>query len=335
MSRLLLEKNLQRKFLEEICNRNGFTWKKIADLCGVSKRTVQDWHKEKFKIKYETALMLHKKTSVAMPKTIAVLPEYWNTKDAAVKGALRRYEKYGNPGTSKGRRKGGLVSQEKFRLNPEYAKNIGAKIRKEIKCPSNSWLLAEFVGILLGDGGITKNQVVITFNRDTDKPYSIFIQDTIKKLFNMSSTISMRISDKGDDIVVSSRNLVEFLLRKGMRIGSKVRNNADIPGWISEKSVYRIACLRGLIDTDGSFYLYRHRVNKKMYIHFSMCFTNHSRALLSSTYRLLISLGFSPTKCYRRVYLHKNMDIVKYFDIINSHNPKHLEKYKKFSKIKK
>lgn len=335
MSRLILERKSQKQFLDEIYNLYEFNWKKIASLCNVSERTVRDWHNEKFKMRYEAAIILRKKTNIPIPKIIAVLPEYWNTKNAAIKGAFKRYEKFGNPGTPKGRRKGGLVSQQKFRLNPEYAKKIGVRIRKEIAYPPESELLAEFIGIILGDGGITKNQVTITFNRDTDKAHSIFIQSSIKKLFNISSTISKRISDKGDDIVVSSRNLAEFLLSKGLKIGSKVHNNADVPKWILKDNVYKISCLRGLIDTDGSFYLYKHGVNNKYYINFSMCFTNHSKALLNSTSRLLVSLGFNPVESDRRVYLHKKMDIVKYFEIINSHNPKHLGKYKKFRIIKR
>ncbi len=228
-----------------------------------------------------------------------------------------------------------MISQSRFRSNPEYAEKIGVKIRKEINCPPESELLAEFIGILLGDGGITANQVKIAFNRDTDTPHSVFMQKLINELFSISATITKRISDKGDNIVISSRNLVEFLLAKGLKTGSKVRNNADIPGWVFRRKSYKIGCLRGLIDTDGSFYLCNHKVNNKRYLSFAMCFTNHSKALLNSTYDLLVSLGFNPVKSNRRVYLHKNIDIAKYFDIINSHNAKHLGKYKKFLDAKK
>ena len=196
-------------------------------------------------------------------------------------------------------------------------------------------MLAEFVGITLGDGGITENRVKVSFNRVTDKPYSEFIYKTIKALFGLSAYVKFNKHDKGGDIIVSSRELVDFLISKGLKIGCKVKNNVDIPRWIFRKDRYKICCIRGLVDTDGSFYPYKHTVNGKEYINFSMCFTNHSRALLESSYSMLKSLGFSPVKTARRVYLNKKNEIDKYFDIIGSSNPKHLEKYKKFGEVPK
>lgn len=41
-------------------------------------------------MKYEAALILHKKARIPMPKIIAILSEHGNSKKAAVKGALKR-----------------------------------------------------------------------------------------------------------------------------------------------------------------------------------------------------------------------------------------------------
>lgn len=270
-----------------------------------------------------------------MEKNSPDLPEFWRVKDAAKKGGIIRRNKYGSLGTLESRKKGGFKTQEKFRLDPGFAKKAGAIVRKEINYSNNPELLAEFIGILLGDGGITNYQVKITFNRDTDRLYSKFIQDTIKRLFNISSSIIESTSDKGNDVIVSSRNLVEFLLDKGLKTGSKIRNRADIPKWIYKRYEYKIGCIRGLIDTDGSFYLYEPTVNNKEYLHFAMCFTNHSKALLNSVYCLLRELGFKPVKTEKRIYLYKNTDIMRYFDIINSNNPKHYIKYKQYINEKK
>ncbi|MDP2928580.1 MAG: LAGLIDADG family homing endonuclease [Candidatus Omnitrophota bacterium] len=334
MSRLLLEKNTQKTFLEEIHTKRNISWSRIARFCNICERTLRDWRNEKFIISYKAALNLSKIAKIPIPQKHTVLPEYWSTKKAAKKGALRRYEKYGNPGTADGRRKGGLVSQAKFRSDPEYAKRIGVVIRKEISRPADSSLLAEFIGIMLGDGGIAENQTKITFNRVTDKNYAVFIKDVVKKLFNISSTVVNKKCDKGSDIVISSRNLIDFLINKGLMEGSKIKNRIDVPTWIFDKDSYKIHCIRGLIDTDGSFYLYKHRVNNKMYTNFSMCFTNYSGPLIDSAYKMLKSLGFSPVKTDKRVYLNKRMDIDKYFDIIGSSNPKHLGKYKKWMGIR-
>ena len=330
MSRLLLEKNAQKTFLEEIHTKRSISWSRVARLCNICERTLRDWRNEKFIISYKAALRLSKIAKIPVPQKHTVLPEYWSTKKAAKKGALRRYEKYGNLGTTDGRRKGGLVSQAKFRSDPEYAKRIGVVIRKKIRHPVDSSLLSEFIGIIMGDGCITENQTKITFNRGTDKNYAVFIQNVVKKLFNISSIVVNKKRDKGSGIVISSRNLVDFLIDKGLKKGSKIKNRIDVPPWIFNKDSYKKHCIRGLVDTDGSFYLYKHKVNNKVYTNFSMCFTNYSGPLLDSAYRILKSLGFSPVKTDKRVYLNKRMDIDKYFDIIGSSNPKHLGKYKKW-----
>lgn len=94
------------------------------------------------------------KRRINLPQNIKILPEYWSVKKASRLGALRRIELYGNPGTPEGRRKGGLNTQKKFRSDPRIAKRIGFILRKKIKYPKESPALAEFIGIMLGDGGV-------------------------------------------------------------------------------------------------------------------------------------------------------------------------------------
>jgi len=52
-------------------------------------------------------------------------------------GALRRYELYGNPGTSEGRSKGGRKTGLLIKNNPDLAKSLGLIVRKTITCPNN------------------------------------------------------------------------------------------------------------------------------------------------------------------------------------------------------
>ena len=169
MSRIVLDKGKQRDFLNRVHEEGTLDWPRVAGICNICERTLRDWRREKLYMKYEAARALSKETSIHFCQPKKILPDYWSTKKAASIGARRRYKKYGNPGTSEGRRKGGIKSQKKFRENPEYAKKLGIKVRKVIKKPEKSVALSEFIGILLGDGGITNSQVTITFNRKTDK----------------------------------------------------------------------------------------------------------------------------------------------------------------------
>lgn len=331
MSRIVLDKGCQRTFLNRVYAKSGLDWSHIANICSVSERTIRDWRREKFYMKYESAQALSEKTSVSLWRSKKILPDYWNTKKAAPIGAKRRYEIYGNPGTVEGRKKGGINSQMKFRKNPDYAKNLGIKIKKIIHKPKDSSDLAEFIGILLGDGGLTEYYATVSLNRETDKEYSLYVQKLIRKLFGILSSIISGKSknDKADRIVVYSKDLIEFLLDKGLDTGNKMHNKVNIPYWIKEKKEFKKACVRGLIDTDGSFYSYKHKVNNKVYSNFAMCFTSYSTLLLNSVHNILKELNFRPSKNDKRLYLHRKKDIESYINVVGSHNPKHINKYKK------
>jgi intein/homing endonuclease len=51
-----------------------------------------------------------------------------------------------------------------------------------------------------------------------------------------------------------SKNLVFTLEEIGLKAGNKSKNRTSIPNWILKDKQYSIACIRGLIDTDGSVY---------------------------------------------------------------------------------
>jgi len=282
---------------------------------------------------YEALLKLCRISNISIPKITKILPEYWSAKKAARLGAIERNNLYGNPGTPEGRSKGGSTTVRKFREDPEFAKMLGFKLRTPMNLPGYSSELAEFIGIMLGDGYIKSNktQAGIAFNVETDYKHAIYIQGLIRRLFDLNSSIIYDKSDKGATVLISSRNLIDFLISIGLKTGDKVVNQVDIPDWVMHKKDYKVSCLRGLMDTDGSCYPYQHKVAGKIYSNFAICFTNHSLPLLKSAYRILKTSGFSPVMSRdNRIYLHKIEEIDTYFRKISSNNPKHLSKFKKF-----
>ena len=60
-----------------------------------------------------------------------------------------------------GRKLGGTNSQKNRRKNPELYRRLGCPIAFPHKKARHSPQLAEIVGIILGDGGITHNQLKI------------------------------------------------------------------------------------------------------------------------------------------------------------------------------
>ncbi len=330
MSRVKLKRGQQKKFLNRIAKYFNFDWQKIAKISNVCERSLRDWRREKYNISYEALLKLHNVSHIPAPPIIKVLPEYWSAKKASRLGAIRRNELYGNPGTPEGRRKGGITTVRKFRENPEFAKNLRFKLRIPISIPKHSARLSEFFGIMLGDGYIKSNktQIGVSFNFEIDYEYAKYIQGLIKKLFNLNASIIKDNNDKSGVVLASNKNLVEFLIREGLKRGNKVTNQVDVPKWIISVREYRYACLRGLLDTDGSFYSYSHRVNGKIYNNYALDFTNHSFPLLRSVENIFRNdLRCYPSLRKYKVVVHKRQDIEHYISTIGSSNQRIMENF--------
>lgn len=107
MSRVKFLPDKQREFLERVYNESQLSWQKLGLISGVSSRTLRDWRREKYTGSYEVLLHLSKKFNIKLPEELDVLGDYWYVSKGARKGALRRNELYGAPGTIESRRKGG------------------------------------------------------------------------------------------------------------------------------------------------------------------------------------------------------------------------------------
>lgn len=248
-------------------------------------------------------------------------------KEAARIGGLARAAKYGSPGTAEGRRLGGLRSMRTHMKN-----KTGFYVLRKIKTPRHSRDLAEMLGIAVGDGGLTRYQLTITTNSETDREHARHSQRLLVKLFGVSASMMKRKGENTLRVVVSSKALVTFLNVLGMPIGNKIKNNIGVPGWIYSKKGYKKAFLRGLFDTDGCVYLDKHRIRGRLYRNMGWTITSYSAKLCLGVISLLKDLGFSPTQrsTQKSIYLRKRRDIERYFSEIGTSNKKHLVRYNNF-----
>ena len=266
--------------------------------------------------------------NVVAPGDLTMLPEHWSISKASSRGGRRHIELYGSPGTPAGRSLGGRNAQAKFRADPEYFRSLGVAVRKTVKNPRLSADLAEFIGIVLGDGSITSRQVTITFNA-LDAAYAEYVQQLIWNLFEIQTHSSLDQADHAISLVASGVQLVEILEKLDLKRGNKVTQQVDLPAWVWRERDFQIACLRGLIDTDGCVFRHAYRVNGKNYTYTKLAFTNYSRPLLVSTKRLFETLGLFPTihKDGRRLYLHNTDAVHTYFQVVGTRNPRYRQRY--------
>jgi intein/homing endonuclease len=323
--RVHLSQRAQKKLINDILS--DISVKEAAMACQISERTIRDWRRGKFLTDFRCLKILCRKTGLKIPKSIKLKEDYWYVSKGSSKGGMAVFKKYGRIG-----------GDPKYRKEKWYRwweregkyKDFPITRSKIIRKPKYSKELAEFVGIVLGDGGISQYQVVITLHAVDDKAYGNFVAGFTQKLFKVPIGIYPKKKDMVINYTVSSVELVRFLKKIGLKQGNKVKQQVDIPKWIKRNKEYRVACVRGLVDTDGSVFIHHYKVNGKEYSYKKLLFTSRSEPLRQSVFKILSSLGIRVRldKGYD-VRIDSKADMAKYFKIVGSHNPKHLNKYRK------
>jgi len=198
-----------------------------------------------------------------------------------------------------------------------------------VRLPKYSEQLAEFAGVMLGDGGVSKYFVAISLHSETDKLYAKFVSSLIKNLFGVSPKIYKRLGGKVSDLVVHRKNLSIFCQSIGLPLGNKLRGKLDIPDWIKQRCPYAVACVRGLIDTDGSVIRHSYTVKGKRYRYKKIAFYSGSNTLLASIVSILNGLRIAARVDFKAhaVWIDSKEMTKRYFDMVGSHNPKHLKRY--------
>ena len=329
--RVVFLKGKQKDFLNKIQIQLGLTLKEFANLAGVQVRSISDWKREKFSMSLPAVKRMCQKARIVLPKDIKIKDPFWYALKGSSIGGIAVYKKYGHiGGDSEYRRKKWYQWWEK---EGKFRKHPIIKVCLPINIPKKSSRLAEFIGIILGDGGVSRRQVTITVHRQDDRDFAVYIKDLIRILFKVEPSSCERESVV--HIFISRTKLVQFLIGMGLCIGSKVRHQVDVPNWIKSSEKYTKACLRGLFDTDGCFYVDRHLYKDKIYLNCAMNFTNRSLPILYFFKRYLKKHGFRPTqKTKFSIFLRREDKIINYFQTIGSSNPKHLEKFKQYFKNK-
>ena len=196
-----------------------------------------------------------------------------------------------------------------------------------VQRPRQSVKLAEFIGIMLGDGGMSKYQATITLHHIDDLAFSKHVVSLIQQLFNITPRVYHYPKSSVNDITISRIGIVRYLHELGLAVGSKVAQQVDMPSWVKKDSRYAIACLRGLVDTDGSVFTHNYSVKGKRYSYKKLIFTSRSQPLQLSVAKLLINFGINARISGFDVCVDSRESMRKYFDLIGSHNPKHLKRY--------
>ena len=331
--RVFFSSGRQKYFLSKARKNSNLSWILFTEKVGVHKRTLNDWRREKYSMPLDVVRKISKIAKIEIPKNIKIKEPFWyvykGAKLGGRLGAIACFKKYGSYGGNPEYRK--KKWYEWWEKEGKYNNNL-TSVTKSIREPRKSIDLAEFAGIIIGDGGITKNQVIISLDPKTDREYVSFVTNFLTKLFGVKPSIYSK--NKGVSVVkiaISRVKLVNFCRSIGLKVGNKLKQGLDVPDWIKEKESFKISCVRGLMDTDGCFFVERHKIKGKIYSYPRIAITSYSKNLCDSVFTILEELGFSPRiRGGRNVQLENIAEIKKYFKLIRTNNFKHKRKFETF-----
>lgn len=305
-SRIKLESGAQKELIENAKIKLGVTWSLLACKIGVCEHYLQnELRSEERTLKAE----IYKKLIEIIGENydnriLEILDENW------------------------GRAKGGNNS-------------VSKPIKPRLLSFENSEELAEFVGIMLGDGNFYEQpkksiyQIRIFGHAKDDYPYlTQYVFRLFQKLFCITPSIYFKDTKQVLVLSKQSKNLCFTLKKLGLKSGKKTVNGASFPSWIFENENYLKACIRGLIDTDGSVY-----PKTKKHKTPSIWFCSASPLIRRDFAKALKILGYRISKWTERkntlcqsCSIGNSEDVIRYYKEIGFSNSKHENRFKKFCK---
>ena len=202
--------------------------------------------------------------------------------------------------------------------------------------------LAEFIGILTGDGYLnyypyqSKYLLEIAGDSRLDKHYlNSYVKNLIKRLFNIESSFFIRNDQNSMYLRLISKGLVTYLIKIGFKKGKK--EQIGIPKWITSNRNYMVSFLKGVADTDFSIHF------RKNYPIIS--FGSKSKMLTKIIFNFLKDEGFQLKNYYKEkkidkrgyndsitysVKLNGEKNLVLWLYLIAFRNKRHLYKIKKW-----
>ncbi|MDO8427802.1 MAG: LAGLIDADG family homing endonuclease [Candidatus Diapherotrites archaeon] len=215
-----------------------------------------------------------------------------------------------------------LIQKANITVNLNKLKFVTLKFRThEVSLPAMSEQLAEFLGIVYGDGCLTTENygIIISEGIVSDKIYiESHVKQLMKNLFQAEPWF--RYQRNVVHCNLSSKKAHQYLAFEfSIPVGYK-KGRMHIPKQVYEQAEYKKAFLRGLFDTDGGFH--RHHTHSAQ-----IEITSHDPVFLKEVWNMFLDLGFNAKIGKEQIWILDRNEIDKFFQKIKPNNPKHLYKY--------
>lgn len=254
--------------------------------------------------------LVSEKSEISKLHSKQIIPSNWGAVKGGKLGIRSLYRKYGKEKFSEWRRTAAYK-------NPFFRSQI-----KLIKIPKENESLGEFIGIVLGDGTLTKHFVRLSGDATTDLPYfKKYIPKLIWELFKVKS--SVYFNKNVIYVTIFSVRLCEYLHEKwGLPYGDKVINKAHLPERLLENRHMLKGCIRGLVDTDGYI--------GKDGDAFCIRFTSHNPILFNQVKEVMRKLNLISFSYNRELGTRRKKNILRYMKEVRSSNLKNVVRFKEY-----
>lgn len=219
---------------------------------------------------------------------------------------------------------------------------------RSIVFPDQDEELAEFMGILTGDGFINQYPerqaylIEIAGNKLKDFNYlREFVSNLVKNLFNLTPKFYSRKDQNTIYLYIRSKGIFYFLKENGFPPGKK--REIAAPKWIIKNPSFfgRFVC--GVFDTDGYLCL-KNKEGKKYPV---LGLSSNSKTLLKQIQKFLKeyeitsyldtrtvdSPRYKRILSYSKLQISGKRNITQFFDKIGSNNSRNITKYEEMNKL--
>ena len=169
--------------------------------------------------------------------------------------------------------------------------------------------LAELIGVILGDGNISEfprcERLIISSNSSNEyfiQRYASIVEGVFGKKPSIckTNTNCIRIS-------LYQKKISERLL---IPMGARGKLDNLIPSWVKEEKNFKIACLKGLFEAEGSL-----SIHLPTYT-YNFSFSNLNKDLLNFVKISLEELGFHPEERSNAIRLRRRKEVEEFENLI-------------------
>ena len=198
--------------------------------------------------------------------------------------------------------------------------------------------LAEFIGILLGDGSICiknvnskcHNRLKITLDSNSDKEYINYVSNLIEDLFKIKPHIKKRSNENAVDIFVFNKQIITFLIDEvGLQLSPKW-NRAIVPiAFLKDDT--DLLVIRGYFDTDGALVTANNNGTIYPRLEMKVCPSPMQNQFIEILNKHKFNFGaYNIGKGKIRIQLNGKTQLKKWIESVGFSNQKNIAKIERF-----